>query len=86
MKRRAEPSDAPSPTVIEGVTDLERIGSGGFSVVYRGREGAMGVLTLERLGVGASFEEDEFELVQLFAAQVSIASYNRPTIPLTVVR
>jgi hypothetical protein len=41
MKRRAEPSDAPSPLVIEGVTDLERIGSGGFSVVYRGREGAM---------------------------------------------
>ena len=45
-------------------------------VPLRGREGAMGVLTLERLGVGASFEEDEFELVQLFAAQVSIALQN----------
>ena len=45
-------------------------------VPLRGRDGAMGVLTLERLGVGASFEEDEFELVQLFAAQVSIALQN----------
>ena len=34
------------------------------------------MLTLERLGVGASFAEDEFELVQLFAAQVSIALQN----------
>ena len=45
-------------------------------VPLRGREGAMGVLTLERLGAGASFGEDEFELVQLFAAQVSIALQN----------
>jgi hypothetical protein len=41
MKRRAEPSGSPTPTVIEGVTDLERIGSGGFSIVFRGREQAM---------------------------------------------
>jgi diguanylate cyclase (GGDEF)-like protein len=45
-------------------------------VPLRGRDGAMGVLTLERLGCGASFAEDEFELVQLFAAQVSIALQN----------
>jgi diguanylate cyclase (GGDEF)-like protein len=45
-------------------------------VPLRGRDGAMGVLTLERLGAGASFGEDEFELVQLFAAQVSIALQN----------
>jgi diguanylate cyclase (GGDEF)-like protein/excisionase family DNA binding protein len=45
-------------------------------VPLRGRDGATGVLTLERLGVGASFGEDEFELVQLFAAQVSIALQN----------
>jgi diguanylate cyclase (GGDEF)-like protein/excisionase family DNA binding protein len=45
-------------------------------VPLRGRDGAMGVLTLERLGEGASFAEDEFELVQLFAAQVSIALQN----------
>lgn len=41
MKHRAEPSGGPPPPVIEGVTDLERIGSGGFSVVYRGRERVM---------------------------------------------
>jgi tRNA A-37 threonylcarbamoyl transferase component Bud32 len=41
MKRRAEPSGSPSPTVIEGFSDLVRIGSGGFSVVFRGREQAM---------------------------------------------
>ena len=45
-------------------------------VPLRGRDGASGVLTLERLGAGASFLEDEFELVQLFAAQVSIALQN----------
>jgi len=45
-------------------------------VPLRGRDGAIGVLTLERLGEGASFTEDEFELVQLFAAQVSIALQN----------
>ncbi|HSK52239.1 MAG TPA: GAF domain-containing protein, partial [Clostridia bacterium] len=45
-------------------------------VPLRGREGAVGVLTLERLGVGAQFEAEEFELVQLFAAQVAIALQN----------
>jgi diguanylate cyclase (GGDEF)-like protein len=45
-------------------------------VPLRGRDGATGVLTLERLGAGASFADDEFELVQLFAAQVSIALQN----------
>jgi diguanylate cyclase (GGDEF)-like protein len=42
----------------------------------RGREGAIGVLTLERLGEGRVFSDDEFELVQLFAAQASIALQN----------
>jgi diguanylate cyclase (GGDEF)-like protein len=41
-----------------------------------GPTGAAGVLTLERLGVGEVFSEDEFELVKLFAAQVSIALKN----------
>jgi diguanylate cyclase (GGDEF)-like protein len=45
-------------------------------VPLRGREGAIGVLTIERLGVGNAFSDDEFELVQLFAAQVSIALQN----------
>lgn len=42
----------------------------------RGRTGAVGVLTLERLGREDRFSEDEFELVQLFGAQVSIALQN----------
>ena len=45
-------------------------------VPLRGRGGAMGVLTIERLGVGHTFTAEEFELVQLFAAQVSIALQN----------
>ncbi len=45
-------------------------------VPLRGRDGAIGVLTVERLGVGNTFADDEFELIQLFAAQVSIALQN----------
>ena len=47
-----------------------------IAVPLRGRGGAVGVLTLERLGEGRSFTEEEFELVKLFAAQVSIALQN----------
>ncbi len=45
-------------------------------VPLRGRAGAIGVLTIERLGLGITFTADEFDLVQLFAAQVSIALQN----------
>ncbi len=45
-------------------------------IPLRGRHGAIGVLTIERLGVGNTFSAEEFELVQLFAAQVSIALQN----------
>jgi diguanylate cyclase (GGDEF)-like protein len=45
-------------------------------VPLRGREGATGVLTLERLGLDHRYTQDEFELVALFAAQVSIALQN----------
>jgi diguanylate cyclase (GGDEF)-like protein/excisionase family DNA binding protein len=48
-------------------------------VPLRGRNGAIGVLTLERLGAGRFFSEQEFELVKLFAAQVSIAVQNAET-------
>jgi len=41
-----------------------------------GPSGAAGVMTLERLGTAARFDEEEFELVKLFAAQVSIALRN----------
>ncbi len=45
-------------------------------VPLRGRSGAIGVLTMERLGVANPFAPDEFDLVKLFAAQVSIALQN----------
>jgi diguanylate cyclase (GGDEF)-like protein len=45
-------------------------------VPLRGREGAIGVVTLERIGAGRVFTENEFELIQLFAAQASIALQN----------
>ncbi|MEO5940824.1 MAG: sensor domain-containing diguanylate cyclase, partial [Candidatus Limnocylindrales bacterium] len=45
-------------------------------VPLRGRDGATGVLTLERIGIDTVYSEEEFELVQLFAAQVSIALQN----------
>jgi diguanylate cyclase (GGDEF)-like protein len=43
----------------------------------RSRDGGVaGVLTLERLGVEARFEDAEFELIKLFAGHVSIALAN----------
>ena len=53
-----------------------RVHGGLICVPLRGRSGAIGVLSIERLGDGRSFSEEEFELVQLFAAQVSIAVQN----------
>ena len=45
-------------------------------VPLRGPDGALGVVSMERLGTGDRFDEDDFELVQLFAGQVSIALRN----------
>ncbi len=45
-------------------------------VPLHGRDGVRGVLSLERLGADERFDEDDFELVQLFASQVSIAIRN----------
>jgi diguanylate cyclase (GGDEF)-like protein/excisionase family DNA binding protein len=45
-------------------------------VPLRGRDGVTGVLTVERLGEGNVYTDDEFELVKLFAAHVSIALQN----------
>ncbi len=42
----------------------------------RGATGTTGVVTLERLGTEDRFDDEDFELVQLFAAQVSIALRN----------
>jgi diguanylate cyclase (GGDEF)-like protein len=45
----------------------------------RSGEGVQGLLLIERLGFDASFAEEEFELVKLFAAHVSIALRNAAT-------
>ncbi|HEX5451480.1 MAG TPA: sensor domain-containing diguanylate cyclase, partial [Candidatus Limnocylindrales bacterium] len=45
-------------------------------VPLHGRDGIAGVLSLERLGSGRTFSDEEFELVQLFAAHASIAMQN----------
>ncbi|HEX7471804.1 MAG TPA: GAF domain-containing protein [Candidatus Limnocylindrales bacterium] len=45
-------------------------------VPLRDREGAVGVLTLERLGTADRYSSADFDLVQLFAAHVSIALEN----------
>ncbi|MEO8462577.1 MAG: GAF domain-containing protein [Chloroflexota bacterium] len=45
-------------------------------VPLRGRGRAIGTLSVERLGLAQSFSGEEFELVQLFAAHVSIALQN----------
>ena len=42
----------------------------------RDHDGVAGVLTLERLGTGRPYTADEFELVKLFAAHVSISLQN----------
>jgi diguanylate cyclase (GGDEF)-like protein len=47
---------------------------------------ATGVLTVERLGLAEPFGEEEFDLVKLFAAQVSIALRNAQTLEAAEVR
>jgi diguanylate cyclase (GGDEF)-like protein/excisionase family DNA binding protein len=73
------------PVYVEDETDDPRVNlfrdeepaAGSLIVVpLRGRSGAIGVLTIERLGADNSFTDEEFDLVKLFAAQVSIALQN----------
>jgi diguanylate cyclase (GGDEF)-like protein/excisionase family DNA binding protein len=45
-------------------------------VPLRGPDGPIGAVSMERLGAEDRFDEDDFELVQLFAGQVSIALRN----------
>ena len=73
------------PVYIEDETTDSRVNhfrgedsaAGSLIVVpLRGRLGAIGVMTIERLGTGNTFEPEEFDLVKLFAGQVSIALQN----------
>ena len=63
----------PRVPAAEGTEPSER---SVIAVPLRGRAGPTGVLVLERRGAVDRFSEDEFELVKLFAAQVSIALQN----------
>jgi diguanylate cyclase (GGDEF)-like protein/excisionase family DNA binding protein len=47
-----------------------------IAVPLWGPQGVVGVLSVERMGTENRFDEDDFELVQLFAGQVSIALRN----------
>ena len=73
-----EPALVLDERVDERINHFRDVTLGGslICVPLRGREGATGVLTLERLGQDVLYSEDEFELVKLFAAQVSIALQN----------
>jgi diguanylate cyclase (GGDEF)-like protein/excisionase family DNA binding protein len=72
------------PALVHDELTDERVNHGAIGPVagslicvpLRGRDGATGVLTLERLGDENRFTDDEFELVKLFGAQVSIALQN----------
>jgi len=69
------------------VNHFRGVAPGSLLVVpLRGREGAIGTLTLERLGAGNVYGDDEFELVKLFAAQVSIALQNAEVVARVEVR
>lgn len=57
----AEPGSEPGATIVAPLRGADRI---------------RGVLSIERLGASARFAEEEFELVKLFAAHVSIALQN----------
>jgi diguanylate cyclase (GGDEF)-like protein/excisionase family DNA binding protein len=54
----------------------ERVHGSLICVPLRDRTGAVGIITLERVGVGHVFTADEFELTQLYAAQVSVGLQN----------
>ena len=70
-------SDERNDPRVNHFRDEETSIDGSLIVVpLRGRGGAIGVLTIERLGLLNTFSPEEFELVQLFAAQVSIALQN----------
>jgi diguanylate cyclase (GGDEF)-like protein/excisionase family DNA binding protein len=72
------------PQLVDEEFDDRRVNTGTAGPVHgalicvplRTRTGAIGVITTERLGQGRHFSDDEFELVQLFAAQVSIGLQN----------
>jgi diguanylate cyclase (GGDEF)-like protein len=77
--RTGEPQLVPDQLADPRIHQFESTGPTEGSLIMvplRGRDGVTGVLTVERLGTEDRFDEDDFDLVQLFAAQVSIALQN----------
>jgi diguanylate cyclase (GGDEF)-like protein/excisionase family DNA binding protein len=73
-----EPALVPDETVDPRISHFHGEAEEGTMIVVplRGRDGSTGVITLERKGKGKEYTTEEFELAQLFAAQVSIAMQN----------
>ncbi|HYH91670.1 MAG TPA: GAF domain-containing protein [Candidatus Saccharimonadales bacterium] len=68
--------DERSDPRVNQFRDMDALDGSLIVVPLRGRAGAIGVLTIERLGADNTFAPEEFDLVKLFAAQVSIALQN----------
>ncbi|MBA2300893.1 MAG: GAF domain-containing protein [Chloroflexi bacterium] len=68
--------DETSDTRVNQFRNQEPAAGSLIVVPLRGRSGAIGVMTIERLGADNTFAPEEFDLVKLFAAHVSIALQN----------
>ena len=74
-----EPQLVPDQLQDPRIRQFESTGDVEGSIIcvpLHGRDGVRGVVSLERLGAAERFDDDDFELVQLFASQVSIAIRN----------
>ena len=69
-------NDERSDERVNHFRDMEALDGSLIVVPLRGRAGAIGVLTIERLGTDNTFAPEEYDLVKLFAGQVSIALQN----------
>jgi diguanylate cyclase (GGDEF)-like protein len=69
-------NDERSDERVNHFRDMDALDGSLIVVPLRGRAGAIGVLTIERLGTDNTFAPEEFDLVKLFAGQVSIALQN----------
>ncbi len=72
------PDELADPRVRQFET-VDAVGGSLIVVPLHGRDLVQGVMTLERLGTDDRFDAEEFELVRLFAAHVSIALQNAET-------
>ena len=80
--RTGEPVLVQDTLADERVVHFDSIGPLAGALIeapLRSGERVQGLLTIERLGADARFTDDEFELVKLFAAHVSIALRNAAT-------